>query len=97
MPAAVYITNLDGQRTYGIFASQSIDPASGDVVLLLINISKHQLRASLQLTSRRIKNVANMITSQSESNTLTLAPRDVYLLHLHGAISQEKSSSGKDG
>lgn len=74
----IRITDLSGTKAYGVLASQSRDPESGEPVTLLINLSQHDRKVTLGTS----KNCFNLLTGQTIAPKLTMKPYDIQLLKI---------------
>lgn len=76
----VVITDSGAQPAYGILATQTVDPVTGESTLSLINVSKDARTVSLSLSSGYSADYRDLLIGQLVSSIQTMEPYDVLLL-----------------
>ncbi|MDZ8117066.1 alpha-amylase family protein [Pontiella agarivorans] len=75
LPIDISVTDSGGATAYGVLAMQSMDPATGNSTVTLINLSKESRTVTLSSFD-----YINLLTGQSTSHVHVLDPYDVLLL-----------------
>ena len=81
-PVSVEITDAGGTKAYGVMAFQTLDPNTGNPVVLLINLSQNSRSVTLKPAGKSSPECLNLLTGQSEPDTHIMAPYDILLLAL---------------
>jgi beta-galactosidase len=79
-PLEAQVTDLTGQRAYGVMVNQSRDATTGECLLILNNLSRHARVVSLKPREEAFGQLMDVLTQQFIGNTLTLQPCAVRML-----------------
>lgn len=74
------IHNAAGQESFGVIIQQASDPNSGNVLILLNNISQARRIIELSPSPNRTPNFINLITQQPCRERIELQPNQLVLI-----------------
>lgn len=80
MPLTIEVMDEGGTKAYGVIATQSVDPQSGIISVILNNVSKDVRIVNLRPSKERSGTLGDSITRQPVKGTLRLEPCDVRAL-----------------
>lgn len=80
MPMELSITDSSNTRAYGVIIAQSIDPESGELSIVMNNVSKNRRVVTLKPVPGQSGRIVDVITRQAAQTRITMDPCDVRLL-----------------